>query len=207
MKKFKKTGRMMKESVEAEPERKKLISTPTIFAIIIIVIMVASGIGYMWEGGNAIIYNEFKFNEAGDRIYTKIDGKRIDFSTLPENAEMINASKEAFWVIKNTKMVYMTSEPDSLFKKGIASAEFELQKSLAQEGIYSVYAFTDANEFNITQVTCRNATLNVPVIYFMNSTETRITYDDGCIIMSAESDFAFTALKDRLMYGFYGIIG
>lgn len=205
MKKFKKTGRIIRDAEGAEPEKKKL-STSTIFAFIAIIVMIASGIGYMWEGGNAIIYNGFKFTESGDKIATKVNGKKVAFSTMPDNSASINASKEAFWVLKNTKMAYMTSDPESPFKEGIAKAQFELQESVAQEGIYAVYAFTKENEYNITQITCKNATTFIPVIYFMNSSATEIIYDNGCIMLGADSDFGFIALKDRLMYGFYGII-
>ena len=82
MKKFRKTGKIKAEARESGPEKKKT-PTSTIFAFIIIVLMVASGVGYMWEGGNAVFYNDFKFTEKGDKIVTKVDGNEVAFSTLP----------------------------------------------------------------------------------------------------------------------------
>lgn len=205
MKKFKRTKKAKKAFKPAE-EKKKRLSGPALFAIVVIAIMTISGIGFIWEGGAAFVYNEFKFKESREKFITEVDGKDVEFYIAPQQAEAINASKEAFWVVKNTKMAYMTSDYESRFKDSIARTEYELKKSLEKEGIYAVYAFTGENEFNITQITCENATISVPVIYFTNSTKTRIIYDSGCIIMESSYEVGFLALKDRLMYGFYGII-
>lgn len=205
MKKFRRTG-SEKRAYTAPEEKKKRFSGPTIFAIVVVGLMAISGIGYMWEGGNSFIYNNYKFEELETKFVADIDGDKVDFRISPYQAETVNVSNDAIAVLKNTKMIYMTSDPKSISKDVISLAEFELKNSLEAKGIYAAYAFFGENQYNLTQMTCANATIMLPVIYFRNSNDTRIDYDNGCIILESSSDFGFMMLKDRMMYGFYGII-
>ncbi len=66
--------------------------------------------------------------------------------------------------------------------------------------------FTTKNEFNKPVITCKNATLYVPVIYFKKSNETSITLEGNCIIAEAFRGEDFTKIKDRLVYGALGVM-
>lgn len=204
MKKLKKTKKA--KGLYGAEEKKKKLSVPAVFALVAVLLMVASGIGYIWKGSSVSEYNGFRFKERGNAYSTKINGKEIYFYSLPSKAESINMSDEAVYAMKSTKMVYMTSDPESKYKSSIGKIEYDLMKNLAAEGIYPVFAFTDENQYNITQITCSNATEVIPVLFFANSSSTEITYENSCIILEGQSDYDFYILKDRLMYSFYGII-
>lgn len=207
MRKFKKSKKDMNPDIGKKEEKKKILSKSTIFAIIIVALMTLSGIGYMWEGSGKLRYNDFKFKVMEDSVTTNIDGTNVEFFILPQQAESINASKEAVWMVRNAKMVYLTSDYGSRFNESIARAQYSLQTSLEKEGVYALYAFTTKTEFEMPIVTCANSTTFVPVIYFTNSSETAISYENNCIIFGTESSNGFMALRDRLLYGFYGIMG
>jgi len=168
--------------------------------------MVASVVGFIWQGGGAIVDKGLKFKEAGNKFATKIDGKNREFYTLPQQAELIEADQAAIDALKSTRMLYITSDPNSTLKQSIALAEFEIGNIFIEEGIYATHAFTTENEFGAMQLTCDNATAAVPVIYFTNSTETKISYENNCIIIESTSDFNMLSVRDRLLYGYYGIL-
>ncbi|MFO8016511.1 MAG: hypothetical protein R6U32_05390 [Candidatus Woesearchaeota archaeon] len=213
MKKFKKSRktaekRSRDEQSENGGKKKKRMSGPAIFALIVIVIMTASGIGFMWKGGGGSYeYGDHKFTMTNEGGYsTIIEGKRVEFSVLPGRVEPLNISREAVQVLKNTRMFYMTSDPESPFKESIAGAEYSIKRTMEDEGIYSDITFTGESGYNTSIVTCENATARVPVIKFEQANTTRIDYEGGCITLSSRTGSGFMIARDRLLYGFYGII-
>ncbi|MBW2999472.1 hypothetical protein KY339_02265 [Candidatus Woesearchaeota archaeon] len=206
MKKFKKSSKQRKKIAE---RKQKKLSKQTIMSIGIVVLMVASVIGFMWSGddGQSLEYNNYVFIDKGLFWETEINGQKISFSSFPSEVEDINLSEEMVNVIKTTKMVYVTSDPDDEFKDGIGRAQFNMKNIFEQNlGIYFVYSFTKNNTFGKPIITCENSTATVPVMLFEKSNKTGISFDNDCIIFEAFNSNDFNVLGDRLLFGVLDII-
>ena len=105
----------------------------------------------------------------------------------------------------------MTFSPkeESDVLSGIDLARFELAGDL---GKYFNMAVQQAAALNTTLyslpvITCANATATQPVMQFSSGNETKISLQGSCVIVEALSGEEFTMMKDRILYGMFGVIG
>jgi hypothetical protein len=194
----------MKRHDEVKEKRKKLA-----MSIFVVAIMTLSVLGYIVvqnTGQSTTTYKDFKFLNVNNQWYTKIGGKNILFDYHPAQVEYINVSKTIIDRINSSVQLYQTSDVNSSDKQAIALAQFDIVQDLSLRNQYAVNGFTTENEFNLPVITCANSTQYVPVLMYQRSNETDIYDKDNCIILEARSDSDFIALKDRILYGVFGII-
>ncbi|MDD5086907.1 MAG: hypothetical protein PHV16_04090 [Candidatus Nanoarchaeia archaeon] len=178
------------------------------FVIAIAFLMLTSTIGYVFKGGSSYKYNGFSFSGSEDgRWIAKINGKNMIFYYHPENLENINISQDIINNLKNTNMVYFTYDINNTYREDIAAINLELSNILWNDfKIYSSNGLTSDNDFNIDIINCSNATKANPVIYYKKADNTSIDIQDYCIILNGRTGMEFMALKERLLYGLYGVI-
>ena len=107
----------------------------------------------------------------------------------------------------NKPEIDTTSKINDTFSEEIALAQYNMALTLNNVNIYLRKGFTQNNTFNLPIITCENATFAVPIIYFKQSNETKITIEDNCIIAEAINAVEILRIKDRLLYSILGIIG
>ncbi|MFH2027934.1 MAG: hypothetical protein ABIJ08_02235, partial [Nanoarchaeota archaeon] len=173
-------------------------------------IMISSVFGVIFYGfgsqDTTLKYKNLKFTREDSGWSTTINNQRVFFDYFPEELENINISSEIVDMLKNKYEIDVTSEINSTFKDTIALAEYNMAQVL--NDILSVYlrpGFTQENEY-LPAITCSDATLSVPLIYFIHSNQTSITLDGDCIIAEAINDNDFLRIKDRILYSILGII-
>jgi hypothetical protein len=178
------------------------------FVVAIVFLMLTSTIGYLFKGGSSEKYNHFSFSATGDgRWITKIDGNNKLFYYHPSETEKINLSDEAIKKIKNTNMVYITYDINNSQRENIAAINLELSKILWEDfNIYSLEGLTSANQYNMEVISCFNATGATPVIYYNESNMLSINIEQDCIVLNGKTTMEFIALKERMVYGLYGVI-
>ena len=176
--------------------------------IVIVILMLSSTIGYVFKGNSNKKYGDSSFSRTDDGTwYTKINGKQIAFNYFPSDIEDINLSNEIINKIKNTSMVYFTYNPENNYREGIAVINLELTNILLRDfKVYSANGLTKNNTFNTPIIGCNNATTLIPVIYFNESNQTNIYLNNNCIVLNGRTGNDFLALKERLLYGLFGII-
>ncbi|MCX8147518.1 MAG: hypothetical protein N3D84_03560, partial [Candidatus Woesearchaeota archaeon] len=175
---LKKKVKKKKTDVQKEGvEKKKRVSKTFIIGAVIIAVMVLSTIGFMWESdsNSELKYNGFKFKRTDNYWYVKIEGKEAMFYNHPLQLETINITEGIKNILRNSKMQYMTSDPEDTFNEAIGLVEYDLLNTAQYRDIYFVYAFTKENPYNKTIINCINATIYVPVLYFKSSNETQIS--------------------------------
>ena len=176
--------------------------------IAIVVLMLSSTIGYVFKGGSNEKYGDFSFSRTDDGTwYTKVNGKQLAFHYFPSDLEDINLSNEIVDKMKNTNMIYFTYNPESRYREDIAMLGFELTNILWQDfKIYATKGLTKNNTFNAPVIDCNNATITIPVIYFNESNQTEIYLNNNCIVLNGRTGIDFLVLKERLLYGLFGVI-
>ena len=173
--------------------------------------MVSSIFGIIFSGyretSTSLKYNDIKFTRINNQWSATIDNNKMLFDYYPEEIEHINVSPELKGVLQNTLQIDVTSDADSDFKDTIALTEFKLSESLSDFNTYLRMGFTTENEFGLPIITCLDATISVPVLYFKSSNQTSLTLDNNCIIAGARNDLDFIKLKDRILYSTLNVIG
>lgn len=178
-------------------------------SLFIVIIMTLSVLGFMVNkgSGDQVKYNNFKFVTKGNKWVIKINNNEVGFDYLPSQVENINVTDDVIEAIKRSVQIDMTSYFDSKYKENIAEAQFGIERALLINNQFVRYGFTTENEFNFTVIGCEDATNYVPVLVFEESNETVVYREGNCVILKAKSEQDVIALKDRILYGVFGIIG
>lgn len=183
-----------------------------IMACFIVFIMVASTLGFVMNfsgnalGGNTIYYNGTNFQQLQNGYSAKVDEVELITNFFPSDIDYIQVSPEIISLIKNTPMLQITSNFSGNYSESIAYSAFELGKALEGKKIFAPVGFIQETGLKTSIVSCSNATQFVPVLYFKNSDTTKISLNDSCIIAESDDELGFVKLKDRLIYGVFGII-
>ena len=193
----------------ARPRKKEgFFSKKNVIAAIIIFIMVSSAAGFIFGGSDnqTYRYNDIKYTYVNNIFVFKINDKQVFFRNDPEYIENIDIDNSIINSVSNTKLVYLTYDPINNMSGVIDQARFEISQELGSH--FDIFTVNGAVVENPTLplVTCDNATQDVPVIDMRKGNETRITKEGNCIVFEAKSGFEMLELKDRLMYGVFGII-
>jgi len=184
----------------------------TMMSLFIVAIMVLSVLGFMAirnsNDGYSFVYQGILFEQDQQGgLIAEINGEEVVFRYTPQQLELMNFTDNIIPAVKNTRMIYITNDPDAKYISDLALLSFELSKELPQYfRIYTVNGLTAENDYDVPIVTCLNATQNVPVIYFKDANETRAFMNGNCIFFEAKTAYDFSYLKERLMYGMFGIL-
>lgn len=208
MKKFKKTKSIEKYE---NKEKKKFFSKELTWALIIVFIMTASTLGYMWSGSDEFTeyeYNGVGFVTTGNNWIAKINKNEVKFDYHPLDVADINISNEIIDKINNTRMIYLTFDPDDPYLSVISKARLDLNDIMWTN--FQIYAeggiMKNVSEYALPVITCKNATAFIPVLYFKEGNETSVIEENNCIFFKAESENDILRLKDRMLYALFGII-
>jgi hypothetical protein len=187
---------------------RKFLNKKNIMTIFIVVLMVGSVIGYMFGRGSeeSFDYNGYKFLRRGNKYILKVDKTEFGFDYFPSSVVDINISTEILNKFSNKVEIDTISDNNSKFREGIAVAQYDMEQYLNTKGTYLVKGLTTENNYGMPVITCEDATIKVPVIYFKESNQTKVQVNKGCIILEAEEESDFIRIKDRIIYGLLGVI-
>ena len=174
-------------------------------------IMVSSIFGIMFSGynsqSNSIKYKGIKFTQQNNQWSTTINNQKLLFNYLPIDVEQITLNQDIKSAIYNKPQLDITSDVNDTFSEEIALAQYTIALALNNVNIYPRPGFTTNNKFNLSIITCKDATQAVPVILFKQSNQTKVSIKDNCIIAEAKNNFDILRIKDRLLYSILGVIG
>ncbi|MEK6861587.1 MAG: hypothetical protein AABY07_06470 [Nanoarchaeota archaeon] len=181
--------------MDKQKDKKKLLMTS-----FIIFIMFGSVLGYalIYVDNNdktqTINYNNYDFVKNGDFWITYINDQPFLFEYLPKEVENIDFNAFAI----NKDKVYIAYNPLDL--KQINAISFnKISAVLTAFSIQPIKACIINKCENLPLVNCDD---KYPVIYFKNSSETKIYTNKNCIILEGNPNMAV----DRLNFAFLGVI-
>jgi len=178
--------------------------------IFISLIMVSSIFGIMFSGYRqnqfSIKYNGIRFVRENNQVLTTINDKKLFFDYFPTEVEQIELSQDIKNALINKPEIDTTSEVNDTFSEEIALAQYNMPLALNSFNIYTRSGFTTTNKFNLPVITCEDSTQAVPIIFFKQSNQTKITLENNCIIAEARNNIDILRIKDRIIYTLLGII-
>lgn len=151
-------------------------------------------------------YNGISFVNNNNIWVAKVNGREAAFSFLPKDVEGVAALDDSIRRLHGRFEIDVTYDLNSTHKESIALAHHQMGLTLATYNIFVRKGFTTSNTYNIPVITCDDATLNVPVVYFRYGNSTNIHAEKDCIIAEAASGADFIKVKDRLLYGILGVM-
>lgn len=182
--------------------------TKIIMSIFIAFIMITSVIGFMFGqyATQKFKFGKYTFTRTDQGFSLIINKQDVYFDYFPTEANLTNFSQGIDERVKASKMLYLTYDFNTTHAPALGKAAYDLTLSLNKFGIFVQPAFTNQTSFNVPVITCANSSMFVPVLYFKEANQTRAYIEANCIILEGDSDINFVRLKDRLLYGFFGIL-
>lgn len=178
--------------------------------LFIVFIMIGTSFSFVFFGfqpqSEVVKYRDIKFVNQNNVWIAKINGREAAFSFLPGEVESIFVFDESIKRLQSKFEIDVTYDLNSTYAQSIALAQHQMGLTLAANNIYLRKGFTTNNTFNLPVITCNDATLNVPVVYFRYGNTTNIHAENNCIIAEASSNADFIKAKDRLLYGILGVM-
>ena len=178
--------------------------------LFIVFIMIGTSVSFVFFGFSPaterVKYNGFSFVNNGNIWIAKINGREAAFSFLPSEVESVSAFEDFSKRLQGKFEIDVTYDLNSTYKESIALAHHQMGLTLAAYSIFVRKGFTANNTFNLPIITCDNATINVPVVYFKHGNATNINIENNCIIAEASANADFIMVKDRLLYGMLGVM-
>lgn len=195
----------MRRNYEKGQRAKKFM----VYFIAFIMISSAFGVIFFGFGGNSassVQYKEFEFFNRQNFWSTTINDREALFTYFPADVENINAEQNAINKLKNVIEIDITSDFNDTYAEQIALAQYQMGITLNNFNAFVRAGFTAKNNYNQPLITCNISTSFVPVIYFKSSNETKIYLQNDCIVAEAEKINDIIRIKDRIVYGIFGII-
>ncbi len=186
-------------------EKKSKFGAFVVFFIVFI--FVSSIVGFIYSGEtDSFKYKDFKFTRTQTQWFTTINNQRLSFDYFPSEVEQIELSEETKTILLNKPEIDITSDTDDIYIEDISLAQYNMGISLSTLNIYVRSGFTTNNTYDMPIITCMDATLAVPIIYFQHSNQTKVTLQDNCIIAEARNNMDILRIKDRILYSIFGIM-
>ena len=174
-------------------------------------IMITSIIGFLYgtdtgDGNTSVKEQGYKFVRKGSFWSTGIDKKEALFSKLPSEVSSVQMPADAAEKLKGTLEIDFTYDINDTNNQEIAESLYYLSRSLDFNfNKYPRIGLLENSTFSMPIITCQDATAAVPVVLFRTGNETKIFREGECIIAEGEQ-YSFSTLKDRILYGMFGIL-
>ena len=181
--------------------------------LFLVIIMIGTSFSVFLFGGSpqsdVVRYNGIKFvsnNLQGKLWIASINGKQAAFSFLPEEVKDIKEPDELYKKFQDKIEIDVTYDLNNTYKESIALSQHQMGITLSEYGIFLRKGLTENSTFSLPIITCKDATANVPVVYFKSGNSTRIYLDNDCVIAEASTNIDFIKAKDRLLYAVLGVM-
>jgi len=155
-------------------------------------------------------YGKFKFTQRTDAQgipYFDVSTKDRQFITYYAPGSLyLNIPVEVKAMIKDKSYFYFTFNPNEEDLSVYDYLRYDLRNNIPTSKFF-IDSVTEQNpSYLLPLVTCNNATMDSPVIHFMQTNTTSITLDGQCINIKFEKYNALM-VRDELIYLFNGIGG
>ncbi len=201
MRKFRRT----KATLVPEAFHVKKQGTKKIWALIVIVVMAMSVIGFLTIDFTSVEkYNGFKIVNIDGRSWKVAKIPDILFFSHPVDVEQVPVTEEYLTLLKLVPVLFVAVNPTDRNVQTIAAVADDLVRPFAQE--YRIVRFiTSGNDL----FGCENATSSLPVLEFktgQNRSFARNNSAPYCHTFTGVDARDFVEFRDRVLYGLYGVI-
>lgn len=182
----------------------------TWMSIFIAIIMILSVIGFAFtftEPPARLEYNGIAFAHTTQGLQAKINGTKLTFYHFPGQLEDIAFDEGAKAALEDTRVIWLSYDPNDVYATEIADVLYYMEQTLDTVGdVYVQRGLVNSTDYGLSEITCANATVTVPVLVMQSSNETGVTHVNGCITAVAASGQEVYQVGDRLLYQAFGVM-
>ena len=174
-------------------------------ALIIIVLMVGSSLlfGMDQDDQSKSKYNNHRFTFKNNQWTTVINNYEMSFYHHPAELDYLNITSPENL---QAPLIYVTFDPNTTTEY-LDLSRLKLDLASQITGIYFSHGtLKPSEEYSLPQITCQNATPNIPVLLYQKADETYIDYNNNCYILNAQINSDFLKLTERIIYQVIGVI-
>ncbi|MBD3303835.1 hypothetical protein GF343_01715 [Candidatus Woesearchaeota archaeon] len=193
--------------------RKKRINKKMLVSMFIIAIMVLSAFGFIFSyqtsqpSEKLDDYKGHEFKKTAKGYTTEINDQKLYFDYYPGDLEQINITEDTRAILSQSEVFVITYDPNSDFAESIAEKEFDLEQKTGKTGKPLIAkGLTNATGYALPQITCKNATKEMPVIRMKRGKTSEIKTDKNCIIIEAETEPILNTFYTRVLYIIFGVM-
>jgi len=192
--------------------RRKRINKKVLMSIFIVAIMVLSVFGFMMsyqtnQRDKLADYNGFEFSRTQSGLMTEIDGNEMYFNYYPGDLEKLNFPDDAGLILADSKVFYVTYDPNSDFATAIAELQLDMELKLIELGnVFMSKGFTNATGYALPEITCENATAETPVYQIIEGDNSSIQTEESCVILTIANEPDLNAYHTRILYTILGVM-
>jgi hypothetical protein len=195
--------RVISRKLKKESKRNQHILTA-----IVVIILVGSMLGIMANTDSEVVrYNNLKFTPLIEErgFVTKINGEEMFFLSLPQDSKQIEMPQNSCQVLKNSQKIDILFEPNARNIMFVELVRKDLQ-NIFQDKLIEFFITEESENYPLYGISsCDNASINNPIIYFKESDNLSISFEDNCLIAEAR-DNNIWLIRDRLLYCYYGVL-
>ena len=184
-----------------------------IMTVVVGFLMVASIFAFvLFDTGqttSSMTYNSKTFTTTNSGYRTKISGKYMDFYYFPSELERINLDPSIISMVKNSQGIAFVFDPNDNTTDDLTyidTIRYDLQTQMDKPTYFGISG--NSPNYNLPIISCENSTAIVPFFIINISTETSFNLSQKypyCVTMNGKLK-DILALKDRLVYTYYGIM-
>ena len=138
---------------------------------------------------------------------TKIDGKEMYFNYYPGDLDELNFPDDAGLILADSKVFYVTYDPNSDFATAIAEQQLDMELKLIELGdTFMSKGFTNATGYALPEITCANATAETPVYQIVEGKNSSIKTEESCVILTIANEPDLNAYHTRILYTILGVM-
>jgi hypothetical protein len=196
----------MKKVREIKKQKDSKTTQKVVLGLFIAFIMVFSMVSvFTGNQNNSFKFNGFKFKVEENSISSKINGAEIVFNYPPYSLENLSYDNNINEMLKNSVSIYVSSSIEEENAQAIDYVKFLFKSEMAKDSKVVLNSYSEVFEDQL-QINCDNASSSNPVILFTSSNESLISVNENCVLIEASIPNDFFAFKDRLLYGYYGVL-
>lgn len=177
-------------------------------SIFIVVIMVSSTLGFILTRSTSSSqnYNGHKFYLRNNHWVLEKDKQEYSFYFHPSELENINLSSSLTFTLQDSPVIALSFNPNASLEY-IDYSRFTLAENLFRQNTYVINGITQPHKnYNLSIITCQNATPQQPVLILRKANTTQIREEKPCFYLEASSEYDFIALTERTIYSLLGVM-
>lgn len=172
-----------------------------IIALVLAFLMISSVLGFFYAGQEAVHQRGYKFVR-GERAWeVELAGERVEFFWLPDELTTITLPEGTLKSLHQAQLIWISYDQESYDPDQLLPlAQFRLGRALASAGLFAMPALARPNQYNLSVITCSNASAASPVIFLSLEKRGRLLLENNCLELSGEAEL------ERLLYAIYGVM-
>ena len=184
----------------------------TLMAWVIIVVMVLSVVGFVLvDTGPSETkkrFGDYTFYRTREGWRSEIGGQEMFFNYVPDQVAQIAFDDKAKQILTTAVILAVSYDPNDRSAQIMGELQYYVEQLLNENGrVFVLRGLTNTSAYPVLpELSCRNASQNLPVIVFEHANSTQVIAKDWCMMVQAATSQDLFLLTDRVLFTVLGVL-